>query len=72
MYAPYVIPYINIFNKRTAQILEYCNNLFTRKNFIHGYSIGALSPTHVDTYPDVHPGKESHRLFAEKIAGILK
>ena len=54
------------------QILDYCNNLFTRKNFIHGHSIGACSPTRVDSYPDVHPGKESHRLFAEKIAGILK
>jgi len=53
-------------------ILDYCKSLFTRKNFIHGHSIGATSPTHVDTYPDVHPGKESHRLFAEHIAGILK
>lgn len=53
-------------------ILDYCNSLFTGKNFIRGHSIGALSPTHVDTYPDVHPGKESHRLFAEKIAGALK
>lgn len=54
------------------EILDYCHGLFTRKNFIHGHSIGALSPTHIDTYPDVHPGKKSHRLFAEKIAGILK
>lgn len=53
-------------------ILQYCKNLFTRKNFIRGHSIGTLSPTNVDTYPDLHPGKESHRLFAEKIVGILK
>ncbi len=58
--------------KKVDKILEYCNSLFTRKNFIHGYSVGTLSPTHIDTYPDLHPGKESHRLFAEKIAGILK
>ena len=53
-------------------ILDYCYSLFHRKNFIHGHSIGACSPTHVDSYPDIHPGKESHRLFAEKIAGELK
>ncbi len=29
MYAPYVIPYINIFNNRTAKILEYCNKILT-------------------------------------------
>ena len=58
--------------KKVDKILEYCNSLFTRKNFIHGYSVGTLSPTHIDTYPDLHPGKESYRLFAEKIAGILK
>ncbi len=53
-------------------ILDYCYSLFHRKNFIHGHSIGACSPTHVDSYPDVHPGKESHRLFAEKIVGELR
>lgn len=59
-------------NGKPDQILKYCRNLFSGKNFIHGQSIGTLSPTHIDTYPDVHPGKESHNLFARKIAGILK
>lgn len=53
-------------------ILDYCRGLFTGKNFIRGHSIGTLSPTHIDTYPDLHPGVESHKLFAENIASIIK
>jgi len=59
-------------NSDNDSIIKYAKNLFSRKNFIHGHNIASLSPTHVDTYPDLHPGKESHRLFAENIAKVLK
>lgn len=29
MHVPYIIPFINIFNNRTAKILEYCNKVLT-------------------------------------------
>ena len=64
--------YINKTNTTNDHVLEYAKNLISGKKLIKGVSIGALSPTHVDTYPDLHPGKESHRLFAEKIASVIK
>ena len=59
-------------NSKKDPILKYAKSLFKRKNFVHGHNIGALSPTHIDTYPDLHPGKGSHKIFANNIASVLK